>query len=120
MIRTTISGLALTALLAAGSAQADHNSPFGEGWALMPTDNHDEAVERTTDLRSDQAAAGDMGADMGSQVDDMENIRQGMTDEVRGAMQDAAEARGEMQDATEARGEMSDMASDMRGAGMGR
>ena len=110
MNRTIQAALALSALVAAGAAQADHNSPFGEDWALMPTDNHDEAVERVSDLRSDAAAAGDMRADMADQVEDMESIRQGMSDEVGGAAQEAAEARQEV----------SDMASEVRGAGGGR
>jgi|GEM_PF-3213992 len=101
MLRQTLPMFALAALLAAGAAHADHNSPFGEGWANMPNDAHDDAVDRVTDeLRSDMAA----------QVEDFEDIRSGMTDELRGAMEDA----------TEARAEMSEMAEDMRGAGMGR
>jgi hypothetical protein len=38
-----IAGLAM--LVMAPFAGADHNSPFGEGWALDPLDRHSDAVD---------------------------------------------------------------------------
>ncbi|MEJ2344046.1 MAG: hypothetical protein P8076_04930 [Gammaproteobacteria bacterium] len=37
------------ALAAAPSAWADHNSPWGEGWANMPNDTHDTRIETLDD-----------------------------------------------------------------------
>ncbi|HKJ72004.1 MAG TPA: hypothetical protein VKA55_09665 [Gammaproteobacteria bacterium] len=105
MHRIPLAVVTLTAALAAGAAHADHNSPFGEGWAQMPNDAHDDAVERVTDeLRADATADGaEMRADMVEQFDDMESIRSGM-----------AEA------AAEAREEAGQMADDVRGSAADR
>ena len=90
MTRTPLALLALTALLAAPTAFADHNSPFGDDWANMPTDNHDEAVES-------------VDSDM------MEN-----------AAVDTSEARSEMvEDAAAGRSEMESMGDEARGMAMG-
>ena len=111
MSRKTLSVFALAALMGATAAHADHNSPFGDDWAQMPTDNHDEAVEEAMDQRSDSSLDnGSMGSEMAADVEELEYIRSGMEDEVTDAAEEAAEAQGEM----------SEMADEMRSGGMGR
>jgi len=111
MHRKTLSAVALAALMGATAAHADHNSPFGDDWAQMPTDNHDEAVEDAMDQGADDALeTGAMGADMAAEAEDLDSIRSGMADDVTEAAEEAAEAQAEM----------SEMADEMRGAGMGR
>lgn len=53
MTKHMIPGLILAAGLVAGStAQADHNSAWGEGWANMPNDVHNTRIE-TLDADTD-------------------------------------------------------------------
>lgn len=40
-----VATIALSTLLGTAAAWADHNSPFGAGWAPDPTGSHAEAVE---------------------------------------------------------------------------
>lgn len=41
--------LASAALLAPAAAMADHNSPWGAGWARMPNDIHNTRIETRGD-----------------------------------------------------------------------
>ncbi|MFO7582045.1 hypothetical protein [Guyparkeria sp.] len=41
--------LATAAFLTSGVALADHNSPFGEGWANMPNDVHNTRLDTRDD-----------------------------------------------------------------------
>jgi len=45
MKRWKTCGFALTFVIAAGAAQADHNSVWGEGWASMPNDIHNTRID---------------------------------------------------------------------------
>ncbi|MCK7579435.1 MAG: hypothetical protein MZV65_29400 [Chromatiales bacterium] len=50
----TISTLLVAGMLAAPAAWADHNSPFGTGWATDAMGKHAEAVERVdSDMMAD-------------------------------------------------------------------
>jgi len=48
--------LTLAAVLLGGTASADHNSRWGEGWANMPNDIHNTRIE----TRGDSAAFRDL------------------------------------------------------------
>jgi len=41
--------LASATFLSSGAALADHNSPFGEGWANMPNDVHNTRLDTRDD-----------------------------------------------------------------------
>mgnify|MGYP006296030303 CR=1 FL=1 len=52
MIKTKIIApvlLASAAFVGSGAALADHNSPFGEGWANMPNDVHNTRLDTRDD-----------------------------------------------------------------------
>ncbi|MCW9025437.1 MAG: hypothetical protein OQK73_12265 [Gammaproteobacteria bacterium] len=53
---TTVFTLLVTLGLS-GNAMADHNSPFGEGWARDAQDRHSDAVERLDSVGNDREAA---------------------------------------------------------------
>lgn len=46
MLKETLASIVLLAgITAVATVQADHNSPWGEGWASMPNDIHDTRVD---------------------------------------------------------------------------
>jgi len=42
-------GMVLAGALSAGTVLADHNSPWGEGWANMPNDVHNTRLDTRDD-----------------------------------------------------------------------
>lgn len=52
MKKVTASVILLAATLASGTALADHNSKWGEGWAKMPNDIHNTRIDTLGDRDS--------------------------------------------------------------------
>jgi hypothetical protein len=68
--KKSVIGLAVIAgLFAAASAHADHNSVWGAGFANMPNDIHNSAIEDDQDVFMDLVRYGD-GADSENRYDD--------------------------------------------------
>lgn len=65
----------IAAMGLSSAAMADHNSPFGEGWALDPLDMHSDAIESVADRNTDameQSREMDMDIDPPTQRDSMD------------------------------------------------
>lgn len=70
MLNKTLNVLLVTGtLFAATAAQADHNSVWGAGWANMPNDIHNSAIEDTQEEFLDLVQQGG-GADSVNRYDD--------------------------------------------------
>jgi hypothetical protein len=54
----------LATLALSGNAMADHNSPFGEGWARDAQDRHSDAIDRLDSVGSDREAGMERENDM--------------------------------------------------------
>jgi len=78
LIRIAALGVALSST----AAMADHNSPWGEGWANMPNDTHDTRI----DTMDDSDAWGDYldSRDVGSASIDVVRPDTGSADVARG------------------------------------
>lgn len=102
---------ALAMLGGSCAAWADHNSPFGEGWALDPLDRHSEAVESVDSAMMENAtmqvidAAGPMElpdvdprAGIDGSLDDL-NAGDAAAGDMRGDSTSGAETGAEMREA---------------------
>lgn len=69
MSKKTVIALAAAALFAAASAHADHNSVWGAGFANMPNDIHNSAIEDDQEVFLDLVSYGG-GADSVNRYDD--------------------------------------------------